>query len=322
MKNQLSIVVPVFNEEKNLELLYKKIKAVISKDRPCRAARTVLAGDYEIIFVNDGSVDGSQEILEKLALKDKRIRVISFVKNFGQTAALACGFDNASGGIIVTLDSDLQNDPEDIPKLLTKIEEGYDVVSGWRKNRQDPFLRTLLSNIANSIIAKTTKTNLHDTGCTLKAYKAEFVKDLELYGEMHRFLPSLMANKGAKIAEIETKHYPRKYGKSNYGFSRTFKVLLDLLTVKFFGSFATKPIYVFGGGGLILLFFGFLTSLFVLIRKLFWGGEWVSPMLFIAILLIIVGAQFLLMGLLAEIQIRTYFASTRKPYYKIKKSTK
>lgn len=317
MKSSLSIVIPVFNEEKNIKPLYKKLKTVFAKkDGPWGIPRTVLS---EIIFINDGSFDNSQQVLEKLAQKDKKVKIISFVKNFGQTAALAAGFKNSGGELIVTLDADLQNDPADIPKLLEKIKKGYDVVSGWRKNRQDPFLRILLSSIANFLIAKTTKINLHDTGCTLKAYKKDFLKDLELYGEMHRFLPALVAAKGAKIAEIEVSHHPRKFGQSNYGFSRTFKVLLDLLTVKFFGSFATKPIYVFGGTGFILIFLGFLSGLFIIIRKMFFEGEWVSPMLFIAVLLLIVGVQFLLMGLLAEIQIRTYFASTKKPFYKIKK---
>lgn len=318
MKTSLSIVIPVFNEEKNLKPLYKKLRATLSKDRPCSTVRTVLAENWEIIFVNDGSTDKSQEILEKIAQKDKKVKVISFVKNFGQTAALAAGFKNSRGEVIATLDADLQNDPRDISKLIKKINQGYDVVSGWRKNRQDPFLRTLLSSIANFIIAKTTKINLHDTGCTLKVYKKEFVKDLELYGEMHRFLPSLTVMQGAKIAEVVVSHHPREFGKSNYGFSRTFKVLLDLLTVKFFGSFATKPIYVFGGTGFVLIFLGFLSALFILIRKLFFEGVWISPMLFITVLFLIIGVQFLLMGLLAEIQIRTYFASTKKPFYKIK----
>jgi len=318
MKKALSIVIPVYNEEKNLKLLYKKIKAVIDKI----PAKTLPVRGYETIFINDGSTDKSEKILKEIAKKDKRFKVISFVKNFGQTAALSAGFEKSRGEVIITLDADLQNDPADIPKLLAKIDEGYDVVSGWRKKRRDPFLRTLLSSIANIIISKTTNVRLHDTGCTLKAYKKEFVKDLELFGEMHRFLPALVAQKGAKLTEAEVAHHPRKHGQSNYGLMRTFKVLLDLLTVKFFGSFATKPIYVFGGGGLLLLFLGFLSATFVVIRKVCLGGEWISPMLFIAVLLIIVGVQFLLMGLLAEIQIRTYFASTKKPYYKIKRKSR
>jgi len=317
MKTSLSIVIPVFNEEKNLKPLYKKIKAVIDKS----LTRTVPAQEYEIIFINDGSADKSEKILKEIAKKDKKVRVVSFVRNFGQTAALSAGFEKSRGEVIITLDADLQNDPADIPKVLAKINEGYDVISGWRKKRRDPFLRTLLSSIANAIISKATNVSLHDTGCTLKAYKKEFVKDLELFGEMHRFLPALVAQKGAKLAEVEVSHHPRKHGQSNYGLMRTFKVLLDLLTVKFFGSFATKPIYVFGGGGLVLLFLGFLSSLFILVRKFFFAGVWVSPMLFIAVLLIIIGVQFLLMGLLAEIQIRTYFASTEKPYYKVKFKT-
>lgn len=308
-KPALSIILPVFNEEKNLPDLINKTLAVLKK----------LPLKWEIIAVNDGSQDESGRVLDKLAQNTPKLKIIHFSRNFGQTAALAAGIKQAQGEIIIPMDADLQNDPQDIPGLLKKLNQGYDIVSGWRYPRKDSFIRVLPSLVANFIISLTTEVKLHDTGCTLKAYRRWIFQDLSLYGEMHRFLPALAAAQGAKVAEIKVTHHQRPSGKSKYNFQRTFKVFLDLLTVKFFGSFSTKPIYFFGGSGFVLLFLGFLAALFVLIRKIWYQGEWVSPMLFIAVLLITVSVQLILMGLLAEIMIRTYFESSKRSIYKISK---
>ena len=307
-KINLSVIIPVFNEEKNITELIKKLTSVLKK----------LNQSWEIIVINDGSNDKSGQILNSLAQKIKKLKVIHFARNFGQTAAIAAGVKYSQGEIISLIDADLQNDPEDIPLLLNKLQQGYDLVSGWRKSRKDSLLHIIPSIIANKIISLITNTKLHDTGCTLKVYRKSVFSNFNLYGEMHRFLPAIASSYGAKIAEIKVKHHPRKCGKSNYGLSRTLKVLLDLLTVKFFGSFSTKPIYIFGGGGFLLLFLGFFAAGFVVIRKIFFSGEWVSPMLFIAVLLITVSFQLILMGLLAEIMIRTYFESSQKTIYKIR----
>jgi len=313
MNNQnvyLSVIIPIFNEQENIRPLVNKTMSVLKK----------LNKTWEIICVNDGSKDKTGQILNQIAQNNKEIKIIHFIRNFGQTAAIKAGVNNTLGKIIVLLDADLQNDPEDIPKLLQKINQGYDVVSGWRKNRKDSPLRVLPSIIANKIISHTTGVYLHDTGCTLKAYKKEVIANLPLYGEMHRFLPALaVSTNGAKITEVKINHHPRIHGKSKYTLLRTFKVILDLLTVKFFGSFSTKPIYVFGGGGFFLLLMGITAFAFVIIRKLFFQGVWVSPMLFIAVLLLTVSVQLILMGLLEEIMIRTYFASSNQQTYKIKK---
>lgn len=313
MNIYLSCVIPVYNEKENLALLAQKILSVLPS----------LKKTWELILVDDGSNDGSSQVITRLEKENKYIKGIYLTKNFGQTAALAAGIDHALGEIVVTLDADLQNDPADIPKLINTLEEKkVDLVSGWRKNRQDPPLRSFFSKVANILISKITNTKLHDIGCTLKAYRKKALANINLYGEMHRFIPALINMEGYKITEIEVLHHPRKFGQSKYGIMRTVKVILDLITVKFLTSWQTKPIYMFGGSGLFLLFLGFLVSIFIFIRHVFFKGVWVSPMLFIAILLVIVGIQFILMGLIAEIQIRTWYESSGKKGYIIKKASK
>ena len=306
MKTSISLVCPVYNEKENLVSLVQIILKVLPK----------LNREWELILVDDGSTDNSGKLITRIAKENSHIKAIHLTRNFGQTAALAAGIDKAEGEIIITLDADLQNDPQDIPSLLETLNKTKaDIVSGWRKDRKDPLLRSLFSKTANWLIARTTGVQLHDIGCTLKAYRRGVFKNLSLYGEMHRFIPALAATQGFKVVEIPVKHHPRQSGQSKYGLSRTLKVFLDLLTVKFLTSYQTKPIYMFGGWGMILLFLGALAGVFVIIRRIFFEGLWISPMLFISILLLIIGVQFILMGLLAEIQIRTWYeSSNKKPY--------
>lgn len=304
----ISVVIPVNDEQDNLRPLCEKLTGILSK----------LNRKYEIIFVNDGSSDESWSVLARLSCADDRIKAINLKKNYGQTTALSAGFDHATGEIIITMDADLQNDPQDIPKLLEKINQGFDVVSGWRKKRKDPFWsKRLPSIIANKIISKVTGASIHDFGCTLKAYRKDVIKNLKLYGEMHRLLPAYAMWVGAKVAEIEAAHYPRISGRSKYGLGRTFKVILDLITAKFLLTFGTKPSYVFGGIGIILFLIGILTAVFVIIRAVFFTGVWVSPLIFIMTICIISSVQFVLMGLLGEISIRTYHESQDKSTYLI-----
>lgn len=303
----LSIVIPAYNEEENIPILYEKLKKVLDS----------LGEDYEVIFVDDGSTDSTFDILRELATKDKRIKVLRFKRNYGQTAALSAGFEHAKGEVIITLDADLQNDPEDIPTLLEKLKEGYHIVSGWRKDRKDPFLsRKLPSMIANWLISKITGVHLHDYGCTLKAYKAEVVKDLELFGDMHRFLPALTKRKGAKITEVPVKHHPRIYGKSKYGIGRTVRVLLDIMLVKFLNEYINKPLYMFGSIGFFLLSAGLFALLYLLFLKIFLdepiGGR---PLLILSVLSILAGVQLISTGLIAELLIRIYYQTKdAKPY--------
>lgn len=305
----LSVIVPVYNEYENIPLLYD---AVVKALEPIES--------WELILVNDGSKDNSMEALKELAVKDpERVRVIGLRRNFGQTAAIAAGVDHASGEIIVLMDADLQNDPSDIPAMLDKLNEGYDLVSGWRKDRQDPFLRSFLSRIANRIICKVTGVNLHDYGCTLKAYRREVIKGFRLYGEMHRFIPAYANTFGAKIIEMPVKHHPRVRGVSKYGFERTLKVVLDLFTVKFLSSWADKPIYLFGGTGMALAGISLLVLLFLAIRRIFWGvSVMASPLFIMAIMVFILGFQSILMGLIAELLARTYHESQGKTVYHIR----
>ena len=306
----VSLVIPVYNEEDNLAPLYQKIKEVMDS----------LGRDYEVIFVDDGSQDKSPQILDSLAQKDPRVKVIHFRRNFGQTAALAAGFEMAQGEVVITLDADLQNDPSDIPRLLEKMEEGYDVVSGWRKDRQDPFLsRTLPSLVANWLISKVTGVELHDYGCTLKAYRREVVKELNLYGELHRFLPALASWMGVKIAEIPVTHHPRRFGKSKYGITRTFRVILDLILVQFLLRYSTRPIRIFGGGGLISLILGMALGLYLSVVKIFFHHRIGNrPLLILAVLLIILGIQLLSLGILGEFLTRIYYEGQNKKPYVIK----
>ena len=274
--------------------------------------------DYELLFIDDGSTDSTLQRLEKLSSEDERVKVLSFRRNFGQTAAFAAGFDHARGDVIVTIDGDLQNDPKDIPKLLARIGR-YDIVSGWRKKRKDPFLnRRLPSIIANWLISVVTGVKLHDYGCTLKAYKADVVKNINLYGEMHRFIPAVASLYGVKIAEVETIHHPRLYGTSKYGISRTVKVLLDLITVKFLQSFSTKPLQAFGPLGMLCGLSGFVINMYLVVLKILGQSIGGRPLLLFGTLLIIVGIQLIGMGLLGEMLVRVYHESQKKPIYVLK----
>jgi glycosyltransferase involved in cell wall biosynthesis len=305
----VSVVIPIFNEVENISPLYQDLKAVM-KGRGL---------EYEVIFVDDGSDDSSGEVLQQLAQRDNRVKVIQFRKNFGQTAAIAAGVEHALGEIIVTMDGDGQNDPRDIPRLLERLGQGYDVASGWRKNRKDPLLkRRFPSALANRLISWLTRVKLHDYGCTLKAYRRDILKDVRLYGEMHRFIPAYASWVGARITEMEVVHHPRKHGKSKYGLSRTSSIILDLITILFLLRYSTKPIRLFGGAGITLFVLGILTGLFVLFRRIIWGGVWISPMILISFLFITMGVMFILLGLIAEIIIRTYHESQGKPIYVVK----
>jgi glycosyltransferase involved in cell wall biosynthesis len=306
----LSVVVPVFNEEESLRPLYQQLVAVLSG----------LGKSYEIIFINDGSSDGSYAALCRLAEDDAMVKVINLRRNFGQTAAISAGFDHARGGIIIPMDADLQNDPVDIPLLLAKLEEGYDVASGWRKERQDQEAgRILTSRLANWLIGLFTGVKLHDSGCTLKAYRAEILRETHLYGEMHRFIPALASLMGARICEVPVTHHARAFGKSKYGFGRVLKVLLDLITVKFLADFSTKPLYMFGGIGLSLLMLAILAAAETVWERMFYG-TYVhnNPFILIAVFLGTIGVNIIVMGLLAELVIRTYHESQGKPIYHVR----
>jgi glycosyltransferase involved in cell wall biosynthesis len=280
----------------------------------------VTALTFEIIFIDDGSTDKSLAILSELQENDSRIVVISFRRNFGQTAALSAGFDYARGNIIITLDGDLQNDPEDIPKLLQKLSEGYDIVNGWRFDRKDSFFsRRLPSIIANKIISYSTNVKLHDYGCTLKAFRKEITQNIKLYGEMHRFIPAIASGMGSSVAEVKVNHRVRKFGKSKYGISRTIRVVLDLITVKFLLSYATRPLQIFGLLGFSCGIIGFCMAIYLTIQRQFYGISLANrPALLLAILLIFMGLQFVTLGLLAELQSRTYHEAQNKPIYSIR----
>jgi len=306
----ISIVVPIYNEEESIPALHESITAA-------------LAGsglEYELILVDDGSSDGSFPLLREIAGKDPRVRVIRFRRNFGQTAAMAAGFNAASARVVVPMDGDLQNDPADIPLLLAKIDEGYDVVSGWRKDRQDAFVnRKLPSMIANGIISRLTGVHLHDYGCTLKAYRREVLDGVNLYGEMHRFVPALASQIGARVAEVPVRHHPRRHGTSKYGISRTTRVILDLMTVKFLLSYSTKPIQLFGRWGIYTLEAGFLCGALTVYMKLFEHTSMNrNPLLILTAFLLFTGVQFIVLGLLGELNARTYYEAQGKPIYSIR----
>ena len=307
----LSIVIPVYNEEKSLKPLYERIKGVCG----------VLDKEYEIIFIDDGSRDKSFDILEEIAQGDKNVKLIKFKKNFGQTAALSAGFERAKGEIIIPIDADLQNDPRDIPKLLAKLDEGFDVVSGWRKDRKDDFFsKKFPSQIANSLISFITKIKLHDYGCTLKADRSEALRGVNIYGEMHRFLPAYAARQGAAIAEIPVNHFPRKFGKTNYGVSKTFKVILDLLVIKFMLGYSTKPIYFFGGFGAISMFLGFTSGLLALYLKIFRSVSFIlTPLPIITALFVLAGIQLIMMGIISDLVLRSNYDLSGKKTYVISK---
>jgi len=309
---KLSIVIPVYNEAENLPLLHASIESSLSG-----------AGlDWEAVYVDDGSSDGSLSILEELAATyPAHVCVVAFRRNFGQTAAIAAGIDHAQGEIIVFMDADLQNDPADIPMMIEKLNDECDVVSGWRVNRQDTFItRTLPSRIANWMISTVTGVHLHDYGCTLKAYRREVITGFRLYGEMHRFIPAYASSVGAKIVEVPVQHHPRKHGKTKNGLGRTLKVILDLFTVKFLISYANKPIYLFGGFGVVMMAIGTLTLTALLIRRQVLGiGMTQSPFFLVSTTLMVMGFQSILMGLLAELLARTYHESQQKPTYVIRR---
>ena len=309
----ISIVIPVYNEVDNLPLLHQEIN---------NAMNNYLDLCWEVILVDDGSSDGSLEALETLAAVDpEHICVVALRRNFGQTAAIAAGIDHAHGEVIVLLDADLQNDPADIPMMIEKIEQGYDVVSGWRVKRQDKFItRTLPSRTANWLISMVTGVHLHDYGCTLKAYRREVLTGFRLYGEMHRFIPAYAHSVGAKMIEVPVNHHPRKFGKTKYGLDRTLKVILDLFTVKFLISYANKPIYLFGGAGIVLIIVSSVTLLYLLIRRQFFGiGVIQSPLFQMGTTFMILGFQSILMGLIAELLVRTYHESQQKPTYTVRR---
>ncbi|MHC4645753.1 MAG: glycosyltransferase family 2 protein [Planctomycetota bacterium] len=308
---EVSVVVPLLNEQENIRPLYDQITQSLTDKY-----------NYEIVFIDDGSTDNSFNTLAQLQKNDSRLRVVRFRKNFGQTAALSAGFAHSRGEIIVAIDADLQNDPADIPKMVARLSEGFDVVSGWRKKRHDHAIRRLLpSRVANWLIAKITGVKLHDFGCTLKAYRREVLAETKLYGEMHRFIPALASWSGARIAEMVVNHRPRTAGVAKYGLGRTLKVVLDLITVKFLGSFSTKPIYIFGGLGLATGLGAVATGLAVLYQK-FLSARPLSmnknPLLVLTAMLITATIQFILMGLLAELLVRTYHESQNRPTYVIR----
>lgn len=307
---ELSIVVPIYNEAENVLKVYESVVAALGASGP----------GYELIFIDDGSTDKSFSLLQEIAAKDARVKVIRFRRNFGQTAAMAAGFDAAVGSIIVPMDGDLQNDPADIPRLMAKIHEGFDVVSGWRKDRKDTFVnRKLPSILANYIISTMTGVHLHDYGCTLKAYRREVLEGINLYGEMHRFVPALASQVGAKVTELPVRHHPRLYGTSKYGISRTLRVVLDLMTVKFLLQYSTKPIQLFGKWGVYTLFAGFLSGSATLYMKLFEQTSMNrNPLLILTAFLLFMGVQFIVLGLLGELNARTYYEAQGKPIYVIK----
>ena len=305
-------MIPVYNEETNVGLLLPELQEALDG----------LGRTYEIIFVNDGSSDGTEGVISKVAEQHQEVKLITLRRNFGQTAAMSAGFDAAVGDVIIPMDGDLQNDPADIPKLLQKIDEGYDVVSGWRVNRQDKYWsRRLPSNLANKLISLTTNVHLHDYGCTLKAYKRDVLQSIELYGEMHRFIPALASLIGVKVAEIAVNHRARSHGSSKYGISRTLRVVLDLMTVKFLLSYSTRPIQIFGLSGLVSIFASFVLFTGVVYGKLYHDMTITNNSFFLlSVLFFLIGGQFIAMGLLGEVIVRTYHEAQGKPTYVISRT--
>lgn len=307
----ISVIVPVYNEEDNVAESYAEISRVLRG----------MGREYEILFIDDGSRDETLKRLQAVSHGDARVRIVEFRRNFGQTAAMAAGFDYARGDIVVTLDGDLQNDPAEIPQMVEKLEEGFDMVAGWRKNRQDKFFsRKLPSKLANWLISSSTDVRLHDYGCTLKVMTADVAKGIKLYGEMHRFIPALAAELGAKIAEVPVNHRARKFGQSKYGISRTLRVLLDLITVKFLLGYSKRPIHLFGTAGLISGGTGFLLLLRLTYERFFLHVPMGSrPAMILGVMLVIIGLQFLVFGLLAEVLARTYYESQEKRIYVVRR---
>jgi len=308
--NLVSVVVPAYNEEANLKALHEKLASALNNS----------GFPYEIIYVDDGSTDSSFDRLREISTTSKYVTVIRFRRNFGQTAAISAGINQAAGDVLVFIDADLQNDPEDIPILLKKLQEGFDVVSGWRRLRQDAWLtRTLPSTLANRIISWVTGVWIHDYGCTLKAYRRDLIEHLRLYGDMHRFIPALAANVGASITEVEVRHHPRKHGASKYGIGRTLRVLLDLATVKFLSAFPSSPIYLFGTLGVLMILCSFVSGIGMVVHKYAHGISFIqTPLLLLSALLFLLGSQAILLGLTTELLLRTYHESQGKPTYVIR----
>lgn len=312
MSNRVSVIVPVYNERENLPDLIRALMIALETS----------GEDYEVVFVDDGSTDGSGAYLQTVLESTTRMKLVQFARNFGQTAAMAAGFDHADGDILIATDADLQNDPADIPLVLAKLREGFDVVSCWRRDRQDAWLtRKIPSRFANWLISKISGVRLHDYGCTLKGYRKSVIEHIRLYGEMHRFIPIYASWAGASVVEIPVRHRPRTRGSSKYGLSRIYKVALDLITVKMLGSYSTKPMYFFGSAGLVACTGGIIFALWTLIDKFF--GEVKAnrnPLLLLAVFLFLLGVQFIMMGLVAELLIRTYFESQNKPPYIVRRT--
>ncbi|HEY2866807.1 MAG TPA: glycosyltransferase [Pyrinomonadaceae bacterium] len=309
-KPELSLFLPVMDEEENLREMYEKIAAALGS----------LGKSAEVIFVDDGSTDKSLQILKEIAAKDDRVRIISLRRNYGQTAAMSAGIDAARGEILIPMDADLQNDPADIARLLEKLDEGYDVVSGWRKNRQDKLIsRKIPSQIANKIISWIGGVHLHDYGCSLKAYRREVIQDVRLYGEMHRFIPIYASWAGARVTEIPVDHHARTHGKSKYGISRTIKVIFDLITIKFMAEYQTKPLYVFGAFGIIAFLIAIVAGIWAVVLKLAYETSFIlTPLPIITVVMLAISVQFFLMGLLAELLVRTYHESQNKSIYAVR----
>jgi len=309
-KIDLSIVIPIYNEKQSIDSLYKDLKSVLPE----------LGKSYEVILIDDGSMDGTYDELLKAHQKNKAYKIIKFRRNFGQTAAMKAGFDYSHGDIIITLDADLQNNPKDIPKILKKMDEGYDIVSGWRKNRKDKMIsRKIPSIIANKIISILFGVHLHDYGCTLKAYKKEIIKNIELYGEMHRYIPAIASGVGAKVTEVPVGHHSRKFGKTKYGISRTMRVILDIITIKFLLTYSKKPMQIFGLLGIFTGAIGSVLTTYLIILRLFFNqGLANRPLFILAIFMILAGIQLITMGLLGELMMRTYHESSNKDIYIIK----
>ena len=307
---ELSLFLPVLDEEENLRPMHAKIQNALAS----------LGKTAEVIYVDDGSTDKSLEILKEIAAADNRVRVISLRRNYGQTAAMSAGIDAANGQILIPMDADLQNDPADIARLLDKLNEGYDVVSGWRKNRQDKLVsRKIPSQIANRIISWIGGVPLHDYGCSLKAYRREVIQDVRLYGEMHRFIPIYASWAGARVAEIPVDHHARTMGKSKYGISRTIKVVFDLITIKFMAEYHTKPLYVFGAFGMLALIISMIAGAWAILLKVVYGTSFIlTPLPIIAVVMLAISVQFFLMGLLAELLVRTYHESQDKAIYAVR----
>lgn len=309
-KMDLSIVIPVYNEKESINRLYSSLDKTMSK----------LKIKYEVILIDDGSTDGTFEELKKLNKKNSSYKIIRFRRNFGQTSAMSAGFHYSSGDVILTLDADLQNDPKDIPAVLKKLNEGHDIVSGWRRDRKDKAVtRRFPSIVANKIISGLTGVNLHDYGCTLKAYRKEVIDNIDLYGEMHRYIPAVASRIGVSVAEIPVTHHSRKYGKSKYGISRTIRVILDIITIKFLLSYSQRPIQIFGLMGLLSGTAGFVITAYLIVMRIFFNQSLADrPLFILSIFMIFIGVQLITMGLLAEMNIRIYHEAQNKPTYVVK----